>query len=302
MPYNELIASFSDYLAHKLQIRSVKAYKYDMESFLGFMEKRSNVDFSKWDDEQKLVFFRKIRQPDFYAYIHYLKDEHHNSDKTINRKLTSLRAFYQFLIDDRGCDGKNPIDEIPRYHLHEKGPNYLEESVLERIFEKVRIRNKYRDMAILMLIADCALKASQIVSLKLTDYDGSSLQIKEGSIRLSPATINALDSYINLERKNSNSTYLFVSQKNESISIRTIQHLIKNIKTDLDLDQPLTSEAIRNTTILKLMKDNVDHTEIKRYFGYKKTLQLEKTLSNSQWSEEKPEFDFSKVARKTPKK
>lgn len=289
-----VLEPFEEYLKTKLGYRSIKAYLYDLGGFLEFMSKRSGNDFKKLSLDKLSSHLKNVRQPDFYAYIYHLKDVEGNTEKTVNRKLTSLSAFYNFLTEAYGFSGKNPLDEIPRYKIEERGPEYIDEDMVKKILSKVRPRNECRDKAILLLIAQCAMKASRIVSLKLKAYDGKHLNTESGIICLSKGAIDALDKYIQMERKRKSSQFLFTSQKNDSISIRTIQHIIKNIGSDLNTEKSVTSETIRNTTIMNLLKNSADKSEVKRYFGQSKSLKLEKALSDNDWLENAPDFDFSK--------
>lgn len=294
MAYSAMLRSYEEYLKGQLVNRTVKAYLYDFEGFLRFIQKRSQSDFQAWDQSKLVTYLKNLRQPDFYAYLHHLKDLEGNTDQTANRKLTSLSSFYQYLIEVHGMMGMNPINEIPRYHLIEKDPVYLDAQLLQDLISRVGKRNRYRDTAILYLIIDCALKASQIASLKLDDYEGKYLKTEDGVIGLSESVIRSLNDYINMERKNTSSKYIFVSQKNDSISIRTIQHMIKKLCEDLQTEKHITPETIRNTTIVKLLKSNVDHSGIKRYFGSNKALRLEKSITKAERDDSALDFDFSK--------
>jgi site-specific recombinase XerD len=300
MAHEEFLQPFQEHLAGKLQKRSILAYGYDVEGFLSFMERRSGVSL---DQQRQHAFFNGIREPDIYAYINHLKDEEHNSERTINRKLTSISAFFDHLIHAAILESDHPLKGVPRYQLQEMRTVIVEDDVIQKMFSKIRPRHIHRDRAMLILIVECGLKVTQLVGLKQSDYDGEYLSLAMGGIRLSKTAKVALDDYIRIERKNAPSPYIFVSQKNETISIRTIQQVIKNLRDDLKTEAPLTSDALRNATILKLLKeDMVDDQHIKQYFGHQKTLHLEKVLFSSVKKAKPVDFDFSKSSVKTTKK
>lgn len=273
---------------------TLKSYRYDLEGFLRFMEQRSGLDLKEFAKEQQRSFLTDLRQPDLYAYIQHLKNKEGSTQRTINRKLTSLRSYYAFLIQKEGLKGMNPLDDIERYKTPSSQPSVVQESVLQNLLDLAKGRYPNRDRTILLLIMEYGLRIRDIVSLKLEDYDRPNLRTNRGVLKLGSGIQEHLEHYLQQERPNGTSEDLFLSQKNKSISIRMIQHQMKQMS--------VTSESLRNTAILKLLEHHEDLEQLQRFFGVHTTTRLEKVQQPFSMESSLEEFDFTKTNEKRGKK
>ena len=83
-----LIDDFEKYILKDKNARenTVNAYVKDLEHFRDFMEERGVSDL------------RDVSNSDIVSYLMELKKEG-KSKSTVNRKLTSIRTFYKFLVN-----------------------------------------------------------------------------------------------------------------------------------------------------------------------------------------------------------
>ncbi|SHE30108.1 tyrosine-type recombinase/integrase [Alkalibacter saccharofermentans] len=295
----ELLDSYATHLKEIMQLseKTIKAYIYDLRKFFVFLINRSDVDSVDFDSGDMTSLLKKVQTQDIYAFAYHVKHVENKRDVTSNRRLTSLRSFFDYLGYVNLIDKKNPVESVERYKTVSAAPNYLNEETLNKLFDKIRYRNKYRDIAILILISNCALKASEISEIKISDYNGSILITPKKTIKLNDDCKRAIDDYINTERYKTGSEYLFSSQKNDKISVRTIQHIIKNLRVDSELKDNVTSKSIRNTSILRLIESNIKPEEIHKYLGYKKSLSLEKHFKRD-ISDDPVYLDLDKIKKK----
>ncbi|HAE62474.1 MAG TPA: hypothetical protein DCG38_09100 [Eubacteriaceae bacterium] len=281
---NEISVIIEGYASHlknnlKLADKTVKSYIYDVRKFIVFLFQRYNQDSEDLNSFDASSLIKSVQTQDIYAFAYHIKHVENKRDITSNRRLTSLRSFFEYLIYIDFINSKNPVEGVERYKTAYSKPIYHNEDIMEKLFEKIRYRNKYRDIAILMLISNCALKASEISEIKISDYNGSVLITPKKTIKLNKECKRAIDDYIDSERHKIESEYLFASQKNDKISVRTIQHIIKNLREDSEIKDNVTSKSIRNTSILRLIESNLTPEEIQKYLGYKRALSLEKYIN-----------------------
>lgn len=273
---------------------TLKSYRYDLEGFLRFMEERTGLELKEFTQEQQRVFLTDIRQPDLYAYVQHLKNKEGSTQRTINRKLTSLRSYYAFLIQREGLTRSNPLDDFERYKTPSSQPSVVKENVFQGLLDQAKGRYPNRDRSILLLIMEYGLRIRDIVSLKMVDYDRPYLRTNRGVLKLGTGVQEHLERYLQLERSNGTSEDLFLSQKNKSISIRMIQHQLKQMR--------VTSESLRNTAILKLLENHEDLEQLQRFFGVHTTTRLEKVQQAFSMESSFEEFDFTKANEKRGKK
>lgn len=99
-------------------------------------------------------------------------------------------------------------------------------------------RNKERDFAIITLFLNCGMRLSELVGINITDinFKDEKLNVigkgnKERVIYLNKACINAINSYIRVRPRDAvkydSRDALFLSERRERISNRTVQYIVK---------------------------------------------------------------------------
>jgi site-specific recombinase XerD len=120
--------------------------------------------FFAWAGDRKAPGDISARDVD--AYIEHSRARGHTI-ATINRRLASLRAFYQFLDLDSDDAPPNPV--IPKRHFIPQGevlPRDVEDPVLERLFAVI---THPRDRAMFLLMLRCGLRVGEVRNLSLND-------------------------------------------------------------------------------------------------------------------------------------
>ncbi|MBF7095723.1 tyrosine-type recombinase/integrase [Alkalibacter mobilis] len=301
----EILINYKKFLIEvkELDGKTINSYYYDINGFMTFINKRTSFNFES-DGMDISKYFNKLRMPDIYSYVNYLKYSEKKSDSTINRKLTSLDSFFFYLKKIDMLNDSNIQEKIKRFNVGKYDPSWINFAEIDELLNRIQTRNRRRDLALLILISECALRARDIINLKIHDYDGLYLTGNESTIKLGDKAISALDDYLENERKNIDSEFLFTSQKNNSISIRTIQDLIKKLNVNLNTNYKLTSDSLRNTAIIKMISTGkFSEAELKNYAGNQKYYSLKKISINKSDLAAKSDFlDLSKISAKTSKK
>jgi len=83
----EKLNKFIDYLENQKNYSkyTIKSYKKDITQFIEFLK------------EKKIFDFEKVEYEDFINFIGKLKSSN-LKEKTIGRKVASLKSFYKFLV------------------------------------------------------------------------------------------------------------------------------------------------------------------------------------------------------------
>jgi Site-specific recombinase XerD len=148
---DELIQEFNNYLAHERNYSNLtsEAYLEDIEHFLEFLEETG---------ESNLL---KINLTDARIYLSRLTDEKYNRS-SISRKISSLRAFYQYLLNHDFIE-ENPFSYL---HLKKTGlrlPNFFYNEEIELLFNAASGTEplNYRDKALLEVLYGTGIRVSE---------------------------------------------------------------------------------------------------------------------------------------------
>ena len=91
---------------------------------------------------------------------------------SINRKLSSIRNFYRFLITQEVVKS-NPFDAIETIKIEKKLPNYLYLDDLETLFNSIDQSTPLgvRNYCLLELLYGTGIRVSELCNIKLHDID-----------------------------------------------------------------------------------------------------------------------------------
>ena len=239
---------------------SIKEYNYDLAMFLKFIKIHfrltNETDFSKvkiYDLPFDIV--KKIELDDIHAFLGYLTTTFNSKSATRARKISTIRIFFKYLSQD--ASKKFLLDHNPALNLKtpkkdKRLPKYLSLDDSKRLLDVASNednRNCERDFAITTLFLNCGIRLSELVGININDIDFEDCKLnvigkgnKERTIYLNKACMKALSSYLNVrpkivdkDNKNSDKA-LFLSERKERISNRTVQHIINKELMEAGLD------------------------------------------------------------------
>lgn len=218
------IDDFIDYLgaARRLSPHTLSNYQRDLLQLNDFCEQRS-LNWVTLDSSQLRRFIASQHQRGL-------------GPKSLQRQLSSIRAFYRFLSREGRCE-HNPGTGISAPKAPKKLPKTLDVDQLQRLLEQpAKEPLDCRDLAMLELFYSSGLRLAELVSLNLTDIDfrDASLRVtgKGQKTRLLPIgrkALQALDRWLNTREQLTDYAQqaLFVSKQGKRLSERSVQLRMK---------------------------------------------------------------------------
>lgn len=240
--------SFLDYIATILNKspNTIKEYNYDLNNFLKFIMyhyKLTNEKDIKNINIHNMTIdtLKKITLDDIHAYLFYLKNNYQSKAATRARKVASIRVFFNYLTQKANLLDKNPAQNLETPKQDKRIPKYLSLDDSKKLLEIAMSnddRNKERDYAIITLFLNCGMRLSELVGINISDinFKDEKLNVigkgnKERTIYLNKACINAINSYMNVRPRDAikadSRDALFLSERRERISNRTVQYIVK---------------------------------------------------------------------------
>lgn len=299
--------SFLDYTAtilNKSQ-NTVKEYNYDLNTFLKFILYHFKMTNEK-DLKQisirnmSLETVSKITLDDIHSFLFYLTNTYNSKAATRARKVSSIRVFFNYLCNKAGLIEKNPAQNLETPKLDKRIPKYLTLDDSKKLLEAVNDmddRNKERDYAIITLFLNCGMRLSELVGINIKDinFNDQKLNVigkgnKERTIYLNSACMNAVNKYLAV-RPHDNVKYdskdaLFLSERRERISNRTVQYIVKQELKRAGLDTNKYSvHKLRHTAATLMYKyGNVDIRALQELLGHESisTTEIYTHVDNSQ--------------------
>ena len=309
----DFLNSFLDYSTTILNKspNSIKEYNYDLAMFLKFIKMHFNMtnetDFKDITiNDLTMDTIQKIKIDDIHAFLGYLTATFHSKPATRARKISTIRIFFHYLCQDASSDFKlnhNPALNLKTPKKDKRLPKYLSlddsRKLLDVAYNEDN-RNAERDFTIITLFLNCGMRLSELVGINIKDIDFEECKLnvigkgnKERTIYLNKAYMKALSEYlpirnsINVKHDNKYSEKaLFLSERRERISNRTVQYIVDKELMHAGLDTGKYSvHKLRHTAAtLMYQYGEVDIRALQELLGHESiaTTEIYTHVSNDQ--------------------
>lgn len=287
----DFVNSFLDYTITILNKspNTVKEYNYDIANFLKYIKKQfkltDEADLKEIKiNDMDISTLKKITLQDIHGYISYMAIDLKSSPATRARKISAIRVFFKYLTSKAKLIDVNPAQDLETPKLGKRMPRYLsleESKKLLNVSQDDTDRNSVRDHAIITLFLNCGMRLSELVGINISNIDFSESRMtvigkgnKERTIYLNKACMNALTDYLSIRPhdkvKNDSRDALFLSERKERISNRTVQNIVKNELARAGLDTTKYSvHKLRHTAAtLMYQYGDVDIRALQELLGH----------------------------------
>lgn len=262
------INDFEKFLIREKQAsdNTVNAYMKDLEHFEDFVVSRG------------IDRITDVSNSDIVAYLMELKKQG-RSKSTVNRRLTSIRTFYKFLLRE-GKVRENPAEDIKSPRIEKKDIEFLSIDEVNRLMTLPDESTKgIRDRAILELMYATGIRASELIDMKLDDLNMRMGFVKctgeHSKARIIPIgrpARHALEDYVYDARpvllKKSTNEKLFVNYAGESMTRQGLWKILKEYGEEAGLKIRLTPQVLRNSFAVHMLQNGADIKSIQELMGH----------------------------------
>jgi integrase/recombinase XerC len=283
MHYQTAVQSFLKYLVAERGYSKLTIEEYERDLDLFFRYLQENFDYEA--DEIYIDSFSKYELTEFLGDIILVKD---NSAATRNRKLYSLRSFFNYLVKQELIKSNPTIHiEATKSNLRAE-PIYLRLDDAKHFIETIsnsKSSTAVRDLAIVKTFMHCGLRVSELVNLNIGDIDYKDRSIKfygkgskERYVPLHPDVIQSIEDYLGYRKtitpnNKDAKKALFLSNRGNRIHVRTVQKMVKKYakKTGVRNASEITPHKLRHTFAsllyqktkdLRVLQDLLGHSNI----------------------------------------
>ena len=264
------IQAFSDYLLKekKYSLHTVKAYMRDIEFFNEYLLQL-----------QPSINLIEVTYPVIRSWIVVLVNQN-ISNQSINRKVSSLKAFYRFLAKCK-LIATSPLLSHKALKTPKKVQIPFSENELIEIEDmSVNLNDivEVRNRLIVELLYTTGIRRSELINLKVTDYSKKNATIKvlgkrnkERILPLLNVTISWIERYQELlknEKISVNSDMLILSNSLNKLSESFVYRLINTYFSDISEKVKKSPHVLRHSFATHLLNHGADLNSVKELLGH----------------------------------
>ncbi len=264
------IDAFINYLSLEKNFseHTVTAYKKDILSFIAFCKEEYNLDSIDKID------YALIRS--WIVSLVTLEI----SNRSINRKVASLKAYYKFLHQIGKID-KNPLSNHKALKTAKKVEVPFSKFEMETVLNQIPYSDDYegkRDKLIIELLYTTGMRRAELVNLKMTDVDLASNLIKvlgkrkkQRIIPLLPSTKLMFNSFFNERRELAtrvDEQYVFLLKSGIKIYNNLVYRVINKYLSKVSSKVKKSPHILRHTFATHLLANGADLNSVKELLGH----------------------------------
>ncbi len=257
---------------------TIDAYKLDLKGFSTFVASRGidNIE--------------EATKGDVAAYLLELKMAG-KSKATVNRKKSSLRAFYKYLIS-KNVIVENPADDVKTPKIERKPIEYLSVEEIDKLLSMPDDSIKgIRDKAILELMYATGLRAAEVISLNPADVNTRlgfiTCKGEVGKARIIPIgsmAKAALEKYMFEAREDfirdmNEDRPLFVNYFGEPLTRQGLWKILRQYGEKAELPMQIKPQLIRNSFAAHMIENGADIKSLQELLGHEDIMATQVYLS-----------------------
>jgi integrase/recombinase XerC len=200
-----------------------------------------------------------------------------SSPRTIQRRLSALRSFFNFLLRERALES-NPAVGVQAPKARKRLPETMDVDLMTRLLEfRTDTQLGVRDKAVMELFYSSGLRLSELVGLNLGDLDRGDRTVrvlgKGRKTRIVPVGKHALDAIARWlkERATLAATgeqALFVGARGERLGPRAIQKRIAGWARQQGLGRHVHPHLFRHSFATHLLESSQDLRGVQELLGH----------------------------------
>ncbi len=267
----KLIELFLNYLISErdYSVLTKKAYQEDIEQFNVFLQQTGDSDFSKVTIQDVRIYLGEL-------------NENKLSRNSVSRKISSLRAFYQFLLRNNLAED-NPFSYV---HLKKKNlrlPRFFYEKEMDVLFQVVKGENPldYRNEAILEVLYGTGIRVSECAGIEMKDIDFELNVLlirgkgnKERYVPFGHYAAVAIQQYIKkardplMKKYQKRHSVLFVNHHGDGITSTGIEYVLNQVIKKSSLTSDIHPHMLRHTFATHLLNNGADMRTVQELLGH----------------------------------
>ena len=262
------ISNFLDYLKTEKRYseHTLKSYHKDLVQFL---------EFSLIETKDDLI---EVRPINIRGWIVDLM-ENDFSARTVNRKLSTLRTFFKYLLKE-GILQSSPIKTVNGPRISKPLPSFakteqLDSLKIDGLFQKDF--SGIRDRLMFEILYQTGIRSSELIGLTVDRVKQDQIKVigkrnKERIIPITPELNNLIQEYKKLRTKfNTETNNFFVLDNGKKLYPKFVYRKINNylsIATDLEKRSPhvlrhtFATHMLNNGAGLEILKDLLGHANL----------------------------------------
>lgn len=248
------------------ELNTIQAYVYDIIQLDSFLTKQ----------QKKLT---KTITEDLRDFLHVMYDSGLEA-VSINRKISSIKTFYRFLLFSRKIE-TNPAGDLELMKVGRKLPVTLSITEVSAIIESAEKKTPLglRDRVCLEILYGAGLRISELLSMKLTDLDMENQFLKvigkgnkQRIVPIGGKAVGAIEEYLINGRpalvRHRTVSFLILNVRGDKLSRMGFLKILRKYRIYAGIKKRVTPHMFRHSFATHLLEAGADLRAVQELLGH----------------------------------
>mgnify|MGYP003338947433 CR=1 FL=1 len=250
----------------RYSLHTIKAYSNDLIQFFDFLE-----------IQYEGLSFDKVTGTMVRSWLAGMKEEE-MTGKSLNRKISSLKSFYKYQIQ-QGKISKSPMETVISPKITKRLPAFVAENDMQQLLVNLSFAEGwkgYTEKMVIQVFYATGMRLSELINCKENQIDFSKKMIKvlgkgnkERMLPISADLAAEIKKYISDKPKEAQGNHsLFVTEKGKSLQPKAVYSFVKFYLSQVTTLQKKSPHVLRHSFATHLMNNGADLNAVKELLGH----------------------------------
>lgn len=232
--------------------------------------------------QQSIEHWSQVTRKHIEAYLLDMREAQSYRPTTIARKLAAFKSFFRYLRKEAIIEG-NPVEELDAPRIPKDPPQILSVEQINSLFQQVEVETVagQRDLAMLHVLYATGMRASELVSLDIHDFDKEQATIvcpgpnaqtrRERTLPLSPPVVETTLQYLTKARprlaRHPEEQALFLNHHGERLTRQGFWLIIKGYARQVGINE-ITPHMLRHSFAMLMIKGGMELRSVQELLGH----------------------------------
>jgi len=200
--------------------------------------------------------------------------------RSINRKISTLKTYFKFMIREGLHPGPDPCRALQRPKTPRNLPRSVSRGAMELLLEEglPEKLEELRNRCVVELLYGCGLRRAELIQLKWQDWDRSNAQLKvigkRSKVRILPLTrelIDLLTHYGDVFGQNGSfatDQSLVCTSKGEPLYPKLVGDIVRRALSRVSTQEQRSPHVLRHSFATHMLDNGADLNAVKTLLGH----------------------------------